>query len=425
MKKSSRHILLGVVIFTLSFLPTLSGVLADSHGKSTKPKKSHVSNDWTQWRGPNHNGISGEKGWQDQFGPKGPKQLWKASIGTGFSSMSVGDGRVYTMGNIKDHDIVYCFDVETGDELWRHKYPCQLMAKYYKGGPSATPTIDGPWVYTFSKRGHLFCLDAKSGKVKWSKDIKKELGLMLPTWGFSGSPLIMGDLLILNAGSAGIALKKDTGNLVWKSGKTPGGYATPIPFLYNGKQCVAIFAELALEAVDVNTGEVVWKAPWKTSHNINSADPIFNGNAVFISSGYGKGCAMFQFDSGTPERIWKNSEMKNHFSSCVLWKGYLYGIDGQTGRSAPLKCIDFATGKVLWEQKGFKVGSLMLADEKLIILDGDGDLVIAKAQHQSYHEISRAPILKGKCWTPPVLAQKRLFARNAAGDLVCIDMRKP
>jgi len=426
MEKCNRHILLGFVIVAFSFSPGLSRVMAKSYGLSAKPKKTHVTNDWTHWRGPHHNGISDEKGWRDQFGPKGPKQLWKASIGTGFSSFSVGDGRVYTMGNIKNRDIVYCFDVATGEELWRHSYPCELMAKNYEGGPHATPTIDGDRVYTFSKRGHLFCLDARSGKVRWSKDLNKDLGFKMPRWGFAGSPLIMGDLLILNAGSSGVAFKKVSGELAWKSDQSPGGYAGPIPFRYQGKQYVAIFAELTLEAVDVNSGEVLWKVPWKTSYNINSADPIIDGNSVFVSSGYGKGCAMFQFGSGSPKQVWKNTEMKNHFSSCILWKGHLYGIDGQAGRrSATLKCIDFATGEVLWEKKGFKVGSLMLADEKLIILNGDGELIIAKAQPQSYQEISRAEILTGKCWTPPVLSQKRLFARNADGDLVCMDMRKP
>ena len=150
--------------------------------------------------------------------------MWRASVGTGFSSIAVSGGRAYTMGNTgskdideKEHkDIIFCFDAKTGEEKWRYPYPCPLNPKNHEGGPSATPTVEGDRVYTLSKKGHVFCLNAKTGKVIWQKNLKEELGIELPTWDLAGSGLVVKDLLIFNAGTSGIALNKKTGEMVTK-----------------------------------------------------------------------------------------------------------------------------------------------------------------------------------------------------------------
>ncbi len=180
--------------------------------------------DWYRWRGPDLNGISTETGWQTQWPAEGPKQLWKAAVGVGFSSMSISQGRVYTMGNDGDAtDTVWCLDAATGAPVWKHSYPCPLDPKYYEGGTSSTPTVDGDRVYTMSRKGDLFCLDAAKGKVLWSKNIPADLGSEVPTWGFAGSPLVEGDLLILDIGTAGLALNKKTGAVIWHSGNGAAG----------------------------------------------------------------------------------------------------------------------------------------------------------------------------------------------------------
>src|SRR3954447_26373896 len=145
--------------------------------------------DWPHWRGPALNGISKERGWSTSWPAEGPKQLWKASVGTGFSSFAVASGRVFTLGNQKETDTVYCFDAENGNLIWKHSYACPLDPIYYEGGPGSTPSVDGERVYTLSKRAQLFCFEAATGKVLWERDLTKETGAQKPRWGFAGSPL--------------------------------------------------------------------------------------------------------------------------------------------------------------------------------------------------------------------------------------------
>jgi outer membrane protein assembly factor BamB len=378
--------------------------------------------DWPNWRGPNGNGVSDEAGWTTDWPAGGPKVLWRASLGNGFSSMAVSSGKVYAMGNVNDNDIVYCFDAATGDELWRRSYPEPKSAKNYEGGPNATPTVVDGKVYTLSKSGKVHCLDAKSGNVIWNKDLAKEFGIKSTTWGLSGSALVLGDMVVLNAGTLGIALDKNTGALKWESGKGPGGYSTPVPYTFGGKQYLALFGETTAAAVVAATGEKVWDYEWKTSYNVNAAEPIISGDTVFISSGYGKGCALLKLGAGGVSEIYNNKNMKNQVNSSVLWKGHVYGFSGNVGGKGILTCLDYATSDVKWTQKGLGTGSLIAADGKLIILGEKGKLVITEASPAGYKELASAQVLQGKCWTSPVLANGRIYARNAAGDLVCLDV---
>ena len=159
--------------------------------------------DWPHWRGPDRNGISKETGWSAKWPAAGPKQLWKAKVGWGFSTFSISKGRAYITGNTSDTDTIFCFDAITGKELWKHSYSAPLDPKYYEGGTSSTPTVDGDCIYTLSKRGVIYCLDATKGTVIWTKNLAEELKAEIPTWGFAGSVLIEGDLAILNVGSQG------------------------------------------------------------------------------------------------------------------------------------------------------------------------------------------------------------------------------
>lgn len=381
-------------------------------------KDSVPDTDWPRWRGANYDGISTETGWFGGWAKAGPKRLWEASVGTGFSSFAVANGRVFTMGNVKDVDTVFCFDAKTGKEIWKKSYACPVDPNNYEGGPGATPTVDGSFVYTLSKRGHAFCFDAAKGKIIWSKNLVKDFGVKVPGWGFAGSPLVQGKLVILNAGSAGLALEKTTGKLVWHNGKEAAGYATAAPFTMNGKKLVAIFGAKAIVAVQPDTGKEVWRHPWQTSYDVNAATPIVSGDKVFISSGYGKGCAMLRMTKGAEPVVWQNKNMRNHFGSCVLWQGHLYGFDGSR-----LRCLDARNGKVKWTKKGLGKGTLMVADGKLIILSDKGRLLIASASADGYRALAHAKILKGRCWTVPVLAGGRLYARNAKGDVVCLELK--
>jgi outer membrane protein assembly factor BamB len=378
--------------------------------------------DWPNYRGPNHDGISTETGWSTSWPESGPKILWKASLGTGFASMAVSDGKVYATGNIDDKDILYCLDAATGKEIWKKSYPCPLYKKDHEGGPCATPTIDGDAVYTFSKDGDAIRFNAATGEIVWHKNLNKELGLKHPTWYFAGSPFIAEDLVIYNAGTYGTALKKADGSLAWQSGKGASGYSTAVPYEIAGQKGVVMAVCEELVGLNPATGKVIWKFPWKTSYDINAADAIVSGDIVFISSGYNKGCALLKISGGNVTKVWQNKNMRNHINCSVLWEGCIYGFDGQVDGGGKLSCIDLATGEKKWSQDGMGTGSLMIADGKLIILGEKGKLVITAASPEGFSQLASAEILTGKCWTVPVLANGRIYARNAAGQLVCVDV---
>ena len=373
--------------------------------------------DWYRWRGPDLNGISKEAGWQARCPAEGPKKLWKGSVGTGFSSFSVSGGLVYTMGNTNDTDSTFCLDARTGKVVWHHSYPCPLDPNNFEGGPCATPTVADGRVYTFSRKGHLFCLDAAKGTVIWSKNLNKELGLEIPRWGCASSALVEGDLVVQNMGSAGVALDRKSGKVVWVSGKSAGAYATPVPLTIGGEQCLAILARQSLVAVKTATGQEVWSYPWQTSYDVNAADPIVVGDKIFISSGYNRGGTVLKLGAPTPEKVWENKNMRNHFNSCVLWQGHLYGPD-----DSGLRCLAFDTGNLKWTDREFRKGSLMVADGKLVALSERGELIIAEPSPAGFKPISRAQILTGKCWTTPVLSNGHIYCRNAVGDVVCLDV---
>jgi len=373
--------------------------------------------DWYRWRGPDLNGISKETGWNAQWPAEGPKQLWKASVGTGFSSFSVSQGRVYTMGNANNNDTIFCLEAATGKVLWQHSYPCPLDAKNFEGGPCATPTVADGRVYTFSRKGEVFCLDAAKGSVIWSKNLNKELGLEIPTWGCASSALVEGSMVVVNMGSAGVALDPTSGKVVWVSAKTPGAYATPVPVTIGGDRCLAIMSCQSLIAVKAAGGQQVWSYSWKTSYDVNAADPVLDGDKLFISSGYNHGGSVLKFTGQGAEKVWENKNIRNHFNTCVLWQGHLYGPD-----DSGLRCLAFDTGDLKWTYGAFGKGSLMVADGKLVALSEKGELIIAEPAPAEFKPISRAKVLTGKCWTMPVLSNGHIYCRNAVGDVVCLDV---
>src|SRR5437588_2114457 len=384
---------------------------------------SAIPNDWPCWRGPNHDGISDEKGWSTSWPSDGPRRLWKASVGTGFSCVSVANGRLFTLGNKDETDTVYCFDAQSGKELWKYSYPCALDPIYYEGGPGSTPTVDGRKVYTFSKRGHLFCFNAADGKVLWRHNLMEELPAAKPRWGFAGSALIDGSLLLLNVGGAGAGFDKSTGKVAWKSDTNVAGYATPVPFTANGERCAALFSGKALAGVRARDGKELWQYPWVERWNLNAADPLLIGNNFFISS-FGQGCALLKLNPEGPKPAWENKVMSHHFNCGVHLGGFIYGVNGNTDQpEKDLRCIEVATGEVKWKQSGIGLGSLMAADGKLIVLTDRGELLVAPATPDGFKPIARAQVLGGKCWTTPVLANGRIYCRNAEGTLVCLDVR--
>jgi outer membrane protein assembly factor BamB len=384
--------------------------------------------DWPHWRGPDYNGISKETGWSATLPASGPKILWKANVGTGFSSFAVAAGRVYTMGNKDNQDTVYAFDAASGKVAWKHTYDEKLQPKYYEGGPSATPTVDGDRVYVLSKTALLQCLDAANGKVLWTNDVPQSVAALndgkpakTPDWGFAGSVLVFNNTLYVNVGKYGTALDK-SGKVLWTTGPEAAGYSTHVPYTLGGKTGLAIFAAKDVAGLDPATGKVLWSHPWKTSYDVNAADPIIQGDLVFISSGYKTGASVVRIANNSPTEVWKSKDaMRNQHNNCILIGDYLYGFDGDDSK-AEFKCVEFKTGAVKWAQGGLGKGALTAADGKLILNSEMGELVFVTPDPAAYKEISRAQVIGKKCWTSPVLANGRIYVRNEKGDVVCVDV---
>ncbi len=381
---------------------------------------SLMAEDWPVWRGPTRDGISAEKDWKISGEPK---TLWQAEVGLGFSTFVVAGGRVLTTGHADEKDTVWCLDAITGKEIWKHEYPADLGDKYYEGGTSNTPTIDGDKVYHLSRWGDLFCFEAATGKIVWKKNVQQETEANIPDWGFAGAPLVQDNLLILNVGKAGLAVDKATGKIIWKSETDAAGYSTPFPYTRGGKKLVIVSSGDSYTAVQAQDGTPVWTHRWNTRYGVNASDPILSDDKLFISTGYNKGCTLLKLTDSQPEKVWESKVLKNQFNSSVLIGDYLYGIDGDQNSRCSLKCVKLDDGKVAWEEKSVGFGSLIAANGQLIILTEKGELVIAKASSDSFEETTRAQVLNGRCWSSPVLANGRLYVRNAPGKVLCLEAK--
>jgi outer membrane protein assembly factor BamB len=403
-----------------SFLPILLAMIM-----SVSTPHGVRADDWPNWSGVNHDGMSRETGFADAWPDGGVPIDWSRDIGIGFSSMSVVGHRLFAMGHESGVESVWCLDSRSGEVIWKHQYPGELLPNLHEGGPSSTPTVVAEYVYTLGKEGQLFCLNIADGKVVWEKKLQQELGVKTPEWGFSSSPRIVGNQLILEAGRV-VSFDRQNGEKLWQTEPHDAGYGSAAVFQQSGKTLIATLDCDGLRIVDAANGTQVAFTEWKSPYKTNASTPIVAGDEIFISTGYKVGCGLFRLQNESLEPVYKNTDMRNHFNNSILLDGSLYGFDGDShiGRLVTLNCIDFRTGKPAWKQRGLGCGSLLIADGKLLILAEDGTLVLAKASPAAYTELARSPFLEGRCWTVPVLADGRVYGRNAAGKLVCVTLPK-
>lgn len=389
----------------------------------TAPATTTASFDWPQWRGPNRDGISSETGLLKTWPTTGPRVLWRVGSGEGYSGIVISQGRAFTILGVERNEVVVALDADTGTELWRTVID-GLFQNDQGNGPRSTPTVDGETLYALSGESRLVALAAKDGRKIWEHDLRSKFGARVPRWGVSTSPLVEGNMLLVDVGGKSghsvMAFNKANGAVLWNSESDLPGYSAPIAVTVSGTRQILAFTGTALVALAANDGRSLWRYPWETSYDVNAATPIFIApDRVFISSGYGKGSALLYMQTNNGKagvrEVWKSREMKNHFSSSILYQNHLYGFD-----DAFLTCLDLAGGAPKWQQRGFQKGSLLLADGHLIVLGERGTLALVEATPAGYNEKASVQILNGKCWTMPSLANGKLYLRNQS-EMLCLD----
>ncbi len=382
-----------------------------------------VASDWPNFLGPNRNGISPETGINKDWKAREPKVLWTTPMGDdGYAGPAVAGGRVFIIDHKGADDVVRAIDLETGKDVWTFSYPD--MAKSNYGFSHATPTVDGAHVYTMSRLGKLHCLTAGDGEKVWARDIIKELGGKLPQWQVAASPVVDGDRVIVLPGGHGAcvaALDRRTGQTVWKGGGDDGAsYATPVVATLGGKKQYVVFSAGGLLGVDAADGKLLWRFPWKTSYDVNAATPIVvSDDTVFITSGYGRGCALVKVAGGHAQAVWENKVMHSHFSTPILSAGHIYG----TSDNNRTVCLDVATGKMKWEERGGGKGGVVSVDGTLITVDGSrGAVTMMELSPDGFKPLGQITPLGGQSWTAPIVAGGRLLVRNQQ-VLACLDLR--
>ncbi len=406
------------------------------------------SADWPQWRGPQRDGRSAETGLLKQWPEKGPSVVWKvAHLGEGYSSLAVKSGRLFTQGNIDGQGYVLCLKAEDGSVIWKtHPTNEDSQYKHQKGnGARGTPTVDGDRVYALGGGGDLTCLKADSGEVIWSTHFVSDLGGSRPGWGFSESPLVDGDHLIVTpGGSEGcvVALDKLTGKVVWRSGDVPdkAHYCSALVVESHGVRQVIQFTggggkksrnrrnnkdaaqdaaaeETSVTArvvgLDAQTGKLLWSYARPANGTANVATPIFHENRVFASSAYNTGGGLVQLtktnDGFTADEIYFEKKMANHHGGIVLVDGYMYGFG-----SGGLICQNFKTGAIEWQARSVSKGSLVYADGHLYCFGEKNEMALVEANPKEYVEKGRFSTDDGDypTWAHPVVAGGRLYLRD-------------
>lgn len=387
--------------------------------------------EWAQWRGPNRDGVCNEKGLLKEWPQSGPPIVWSTTdAGKGYSSVAVADGRVITMGNRRGAEELVAFSVEDGSPLW--------SAPVGRGNDcNCTPTIDGDLVFGLGRNGDLVCVEAATGREVWRKAYAQDFGgKMMSDWGYSESPLVDGDRLIVTPGGSRAmlaALNKRTGEVIWKAGTgfSGAGYASPV--ISNGggvKQYITLVGR-GLVGVAADDGRVLWQYEKIANTTANVPTPIVKGDYVFGSSGYGDGgSALLKLErSGGGVRATevyykRNNELQNHHGGMILIGDYIYMGHGHN-KGLPA-CVEMETGRIVWgPERGPGTGSaaIVAADGNLYFRYQNGIMALIEASPRGYNMRGsfRIATVNGNSWAHPVIADKKLYLRDQK-DLHCYNI---
>lgn len=392
--------------------------------------------DWPRWRGPRGDGTWHGPRVTEKWPAEGLKTAWKADIGGGYGGISVVGSRLYLMDFQQEpqpEERVRCFDARSGTQIWMARYPVSYKGLDYPNGPRITPTIDEDRVYTLGSVGHACCLDAATGRVIWKKDPQADYKVKLSEWGVAASPVIYQDLVIVHPGALEngclIAFNKLTGQEVWRSGTDPCGYSTPIVIdSPSGKQLV-LWSPRHILGLDPRTGREYWRVPYEVTYGVSIATPIYHEELLLVC-GYWEGSKAIRLGK-TPadaKLAWEDSKHLRGLMSQPLYReGLVYLLDKQLG----LTCFELATGKKLWDDQHQMTprgrnpqANLVWLDagksDRTIILNSEGELILARLNREGYRESARTKIIE-PTWAHPAFAGHRVYARNDT-QLVCVEL---
>jgi outer membrane protein assembly factor BamB len=381
---------------------------------------------WTDFRGPFRDGHYREQRIRTNWPANGLKPLWKQPIGGGYASFVIARNRAFTIEQRGPQEVVSGYDVRTGRELWTNAWNALFTESLGGDGPRATPTWADGIVYALGATGELRALDEGSGRVLWRTNIIDDNGATNLDWGMAGSPLVVGDtVVVLPGGQNGhsvVAYNRRTGKRAWSALGDKQAYSSPMLVTLAGVPQILVFAATRLMGLSSDRGELLWDYPWQTPFDINAGQPLLVGdNRIFLSSGYGTGAAVIELTRDgsrfSVREVWRNNRMKNQFTSSVLHEGFVYGLD-----EAILACLDVATGQLRWKGGRYGYGQVLLANGHLIVLAENGDLALVRATPERHEELTRFPVLTGKTWNHPAMADGHLLIRNLA-EMAAFDLR--
>jgi len=387
---------------------------AEPAGVPASAAKAAAGADWPGFRGPHRDAAVTGVRIKTDWTANPPKELWRRAVGPGWSSMAVHGGLLYTQEQRGEFEVVACYDLASGKPVWTHRDATRFWESNGGAGPRGTPAIHDGRVYALGATGIVNALDAPSGALLWTRNVASDAGVKVPGWGFSGSPLVVGDLVIVAASGRLVAYSLVNGDPRWLGPKGEEGYGSPHLATIGGVTQVLLLSGSGLVSVAPADGRVLWNHPWKGFASLQPTLTADGGVLIATSSpGGGIGTRRLAVTQGpggwTAKELWTSTGLKPYFNDSVVHDGYAYGFDG-----AVLSCIDLRDGKRMW--KGGRYGSgqmLLLADQGLLlVVSEEGELALVAAAPGQFTELARFPAMNDKTWNHPVVAGDILVVRN-------------
>lgn len=387
--------------------------------------------DWPQHLGPTRNAHSTEMGLLRLWPKDGPAVLWNKDVGSGWAGPVVSGERLIVFHRVENDEVLECLDPSNGKALWKVAHRTRYMDDFnFDDGPRSTPLIADNTVYTLGADGDLRACSLENGKLLWERNVNKDYRVTKGFFGAATSPLLVDGKLLVNVGGKGagvVAFDAKTGDEKWKSGDDAVSYSSPVLGKLGGEELAIFFTREGLLAVKPANGEIRYQHPWRPrlQASVNAATPIASEGRVYLSTSYGTGAIVLEVNKGKLESVWEGDKsISNHYSTPVLVKGFLYGIDGrQEGGRAELRCVEWATGKVRWSEKAFGCAGLINADGLILACRENGNVVLIDPSPDGYKELAQAAVLDSPVRAHPALANGRLFVRDSK-KLIALEVGK-